>query len=158
MRQHGERVGAAPGPVGGPDPVRGPQDGESARCLHAGAVLRGVVLDLMPPPDALRVMLVGENGTPLMSFGPYGEEEVIAVWRSLAQTTGLVPMIRGSDGRIVPVATQIGRLRVGRVRARRRLPLAGRARPRFLIRRKGASLPARPFVHHEPEMASGLGR
>lgn len=119
--------------------------------------LRGVVLDLGGDAPDLRVRLIDEAGGVVMSLGPFADEEVIAIWRSLASATGLTALMRAGSGRIEPLAPQLGRVRIGRTKERRRAAGAARRRPRFLLRRKSASLPRRPLIYREREIAGGTG-
>ncbi|MDB5511580.1 MAG: hypothetical protein JWR08_1063 [Enterovirga sp.] len=126
--------------------------------LGAGAnPLRGVLLDLGGDVPDLRVRLVDESGRAMMSLGPFPDEEVIAIWRSLASASGLTALMRAGGGQIEPLAPQLGPVRIGRTKERRRTAGAVRRRPRFLLRRKGASLPRRPQIYREREIAGGVG-
>ena len=126
----------------------GPED----RCR-----LDGVVLDLSRGHADLRLVLVDGTGAAVLELGPFPEEDVVAIWRSLASTSGLTPMMRAWNGRTEPLACQLGRLRLGQPQQRRRFATLGHRRPRFLVRRQGARLPARPLIYREREIASGQG-
>ena len=115
----------------------------------------GAVFDLSGPD--LRIVVVDAAHRPLVEFGPFAEEDVIATWRSLSRTAGLVPMMRAHD-ETEELGRSLGRLRIGSSTHRRRLPVSGRRRPRFLARRKSACLSARPLVYRESEIAGGRGR
>ena len=96
-----------------------------------------------------------EAGGILLSLGPFAEEDVIALWRSVVSSSGLLPMVRKEGSDTVVLARQVGRLRLGSGRQAPRLVVLGGRRPRFLVRRKSARLPARPRVHAEREIAAG---
>ena len=152
-------IGAGTAFTCSPDPVP-PLTGEERGpvSVRTSSVLpkpHGVVLDLSAGPEDVRVVLVDGNGRPLLSLGPFPEEDVVARWRSLALTSGAVPMLQAAPDRIEALAVQIGRLRVGSVTRRRRRGLV-RRRPRFLLRRKGSRLPSRPLVYREREIAGGV--
>ena len=117
--------------------------------------MSGAVLDLSRGGDAVKIVLVDEAGEPVMTFGPFPEDDVIATWRSLVAAAGVVPMIRAWDGYTEPLASQLGRLRLGRAQERRRLVVLSRRRPRFLVRRKSTKLPPRPLIVRGREMACG---
>jgi hypothetical protein len=128
--------------------------------LREGAedsVPAGIVLDLARGEADLRIVVVDAASRPVLSLGPFPEEDVIALWRSIAASSGLTPMMRAWNGNAEPLACQLGRLRLGRVADRRRLGVLNRRRPRFLVRRKSARLPVRPLVYREREIAGGIG-
>lgn len=97
--------------------------------------------------DRFVLILVDAQGAPFSELGPFGEEEVVAVWRDVAAKAGLVRMIVREDGGFSPVSQQIGRLVLGRTRIRRRHGSLCDRRPRFLVRRKTGRLPVRPLIH-----------
>jgi hypothetical protein len=121
------------------------------------SVLAGLVLDLAQGEADLRIVIIDAVGRSVLSLGPFPEEDVIAIWRSMAAASGLTPMMRAWNGKTEPLACQLGRLRLGRVADRRRLGVLNRRRPRFLARRKSARLPVRPLVYREREIAGGVG-
>jgi hypothetical protein len=134
--------------------------GEGQRSFRDGAegsVPAGIVLDLARGEDDLRIVIIDAARNPVLSLGPFPEEEIIALWRSIAASSGLTPMMRAWNGEAEPLACQLGRLRLGRVADRRRLGVLNRRRPRFLARRKSARLPVRPLVYREREIAGGVG-
>ena len=92
-------------------------------------------------------------GAALLAFGPYGDDDVLAVWRSLCDRSGL-PMAQ-VDGRgdIRPLLPHLGRIALGAAPDRSRLAVLSGRRPRFLTRRKPSRMPGRPLVHREPEIA-----
>lgn len=118
-----------------------------------GAVPAGVALAFATEAsdlcgeDRFALLLVDAEGEVLARLGPFAEEDVVALWRDCAARTGLPRMILREDGDLAPVSSQIGRVALGRVRQRRRHGLLNGRRPRFLVRRKTARLPARPQVH-----------
>lgn len=157
------RVGAQADKAGCPGPVRTVIEGGTGSCIGAWrqaaeSAPAGVVLDLSGATDDLRIVIVDHAGAPAHILGPFPEEDVIAVWRSIALASGLTPMMRAWNGRTEPLACQLGRLRLGRTQDRRRTGVLNRRRPRFLVRRKSTRLPPRPLVFREPEIAGGRGR
>jgi hypothetical protein len=87
-----------------------------------------------------------------MRLGRFDENEVVAVWRELAATTGFPLLTQSEDGAVQQPFPQVGRVRLGRVRIRRRHGLLNGRRPRFLVRRKTTRLPRRPTVYREHEI------
>ena len=121
--------------------------------LSAGAEPAGLALTLGPAEgDAFLVRLVDRDGGSLQDLGPFAEDEVIAVWRSLGAASGLPLQIQRGDGRLETPYPQLGRLQLGAIRTRRRHGLLGHRRPRFLTRRKPGAWPLRPRVHREREI------
>jgi hypothetical protein len=108
--------------------------------------------------EIFRIMLATEDGREILDLGPFGDDDAIAIWRSLGASTGLPMVIVGRDGRLYRPYDQIGRLMLGPARQRRRFAPLSRRRPRFLIRRKSARMPRRPLVYREPELAGREGR
>ena len=98
------------------------------------------------------LVLVQEGGGQGIVIGRFGEEDIVAVWRSFAESSGLPLVLERCDGTLGQPYQQIGRLRVGQVRQRRRHGLLAGRRPRFLVRRKTARLPERPIVHRGREI------
>jgi len=97
--------------------------------------------------DRFELLLIDAGGGVLARLGPFGEEDVVAQWRDCAAKTGLPRMIVREDGQVAEVTRQLGPLALGRSRQRRRVGLLNGRRPRFLVRRKTARLPARPQIH-----------
>ena len=97
--------------------------------------------------DRFVLHVVDAEGEILSRLGPFTEEDIVATWRDCANRSGLKRMILREDGSIAPVSNQIGRLALGTSRQRRRHGLLNGRRPRFLVRRKTARLPARPQIH-----------
>ncbi|HJE24628.1 MAG TPA: DUF6101 family protein [Methylorubrum populi] len=97
--------------------------------------------------ERFSLLLVDAEGEVTMQLGPFAEEDIVALWRDVSAKGGLARMLRREDGAIVPVAHQVGRLVLGKGRQRRRHAALSGRRPRFLVRRKTARLPARPCIH-----------
>ncbi|MGY2052821.1 DUF6101 family protein [Methylobacterium sp. JK268] len=127
-------VGAIPGSIGRAASV--------ALCLDADA-------SDAAGEDRFSVLLLDRAGDPLMRLGTYGDADVVAVWRRLGAETGLPLLVIQEDGAVTAMGAQIGRLKLGAVRIRRRHGLLNHRRPRFLCRRKTSRLPLRPAVHRE---------
>ncbi len=90
-------------------------------------------------------MVLDRSGDPLMRLGLYGDDEVVAVWRRLGAESGLPLVVIQEDGAVSPMGEQLGRLKLGAVRIRRRHGLLNHRRPRFLTRaqdRPPAAAPA----------------
>lgn len=97
--------------------------------------------------DRFVMHVVDAEGEILDRLGPFMEEDIVATWRDCAMRSGLPRMILREDGSVAPVSQQIGRLALGKTRQRRRHGLLNGRRPRFLVRRKTARLPARPQIY-----------
>lgn len=76
------------------------------------------------------------------------DSDVIAEWRKWGNALGLPLLMEGTDGHLVAAENRLGEVAVERPRPRRRGAFLAR-RPRFLIRRRAAKLPAVPFVHRD---------
>lgn len=138
------------------DPLNGKPD-DAARYLigrERWLIASRIVLRLGPD---LRILLEGRNGRTLLTFGPFAEEDVIAIWRGLGNASGLPLAIEAPDGALETPCPQIGHVRLGRLHDRRHLVILSGRRPRFLARRKPARWSGRPIVHREREIASGRG-
>jgi hypothetical protein len=137
--------------------ARLPVCGLLAGRADAGARLTGVALSYAEDEadlcgeDRFHLLLIDAEGRTAQVLGPFPEEDVVAIWRDLAAQAGLTRMIVREDGGLVPVALQVGRLMLGRVRIRRRHAGLGARRPRFLARRKTGRLPARPQIFRGEE-------
>ncbi len=103
------------------------------------------------------VRVTDTDGEALVVLGPYPEEEIVAVWRSLAAKSGLPLLLAGPDGTLQQLYRHLGRLRLGDAIGRSRLEVLSGRRPRFLVRRKSARMPLRPLVYREREIATGRG-
>ncbi|MFE1600720.1 DUF6101 family protein [Methylobacterium sp. ID0610] len=107
--------------------------------------------------DRFALLLLDKDGDPLMRLGTYGDADVVAVWRRLGAETGLPLLVIQEDGAVTPMGAQIGRLKLGAVRIRRRHGLLSGRRPRFLCRRKTARLPLRPIVYRDEDQLTDHG-
>lgn len=119
----------------------------------AGRPAAGIAMRLDPECDVFHLILLDAANGALLALGPFGEDEVVAEWRALAAATGLELKIQLPNGAILSPYPQIGRVFLGPLRQRRRHGLLARRRPRFLTRRKVGSVPLRPPVHREDELA-----
>jgi hypothetical protein len=105
--------------------------------------------------DTFEIAIVDDRGGVAQALGPYGEDEVVAVWRTLGDATGLPLMVQTPDGAVSNPYPQIGPLKLGPTRIRRRHGLLAHRRPRFLVNRRTTSLPLRPLVFREPALSEG---
>jgi hypothetical protein len=106
--------------------------------------------------DRFALLLVDPSGQTLMRLGPFGEDDVVAVWRDCAAKSGLPRMIVRETGALAIVTPQLGPVALGTTRTRRKHGLLNGRRPRFLVRRKTGRLPARPQIFRgEHEIVSG---
>jgi hypothetical protein len=120
----------------------------------AALILRAVD----PEADSFRIAVADREGRTLIDLGPFGDEDAVAIWRSLAASSGLPLVMVGLDGQVHQPVQQIGRIQLGAIRIRRAMALLAGRRPRFLVRRKTARLPRRPLVYSEREIARGSPR
>lgn len=97
--------------------------------------------------DRFCLLIVDAEGEVLSRLGPFGEDDIVALWRDFAAKSGLPRMIIREGGGLSTVSRQLGRVALGTTRQRRRHGLLNGRRPRFLVRRKSARLPARPQIH-----------
>ncbi|ACL55405.1 DUF6101 family protein [Methylobacterium nodulans] len=107
--------------------------------------------------DRFALLLLDKDGDPLMQLGTYGDADVVAVWRRLGAETGLPLLVIQEDGAVTPLGAQLGRVKLGAVRIRRRHGLLSGRRPRFLCRRKTGRLPLRPAVHRDEDPLTDHG-
>ncbi|WP_026596816.1 DUF6101 family protein [Methylobacterium sp. 77] len=106
--------------------------------------------------DRFALLIVDATGTTLGRLGPFGDDDVVAVWRDCSARTGLPRMIVREDGTLATVSHQLGRVALGTTRTRRRHGLLNGRRPRFLVRRKTGVLPVRPLIYRgENEIIGG---
>ncbi|WP_375458759.1 DUF6101 family protein [uncultured Enterovirga sp.] len=146
-----DMAGAWSGSVGG----EGLPLGISTLSSRIAGAARPAGLALKLDGDAFRISVADAAGACLVELGPYDEDEVVAVWRSLAASSGLPLLVPGVDGALDQAYPQMGRLVLGPRVDRRRLAVLSGRRPRFLVRRKPARLPRRPVIYREKEMAAG---
>ncbi|MET7245233.1 DUF6101 family protein [Methylobacterium sp. EM32] len=107
--------------------------------------------------DRFAVTLLDRSGDPVMRLGIWGDDEVVAVWRRLGAESGLPLVVIQEDGAVSPMGEQIGRVKLGVVRIRRRHGLLAHRRPRFLTRRKTGRLPLRPLVYRDEALMTEGG-
>jgi len=110
---------------------------------------------MRPAPDEgfyILEVIFADGRTPLVLGPAFCEWEVVALWRRAGATLGLALLVQALDGRIVAPWGQIGHVRLGPLRYRRRSATMVRRRPNFLRRRKVARLPERPVVRREIEL------
>jgi Family of unknown function (DUF6101) len=117
----------------------------------AGVALR---LEGAGDTESFAIAIVDLHGVTLIPLGRFAEEDVVAEWRALGASSGLPLLIERADGSFDLPYPQIGRVRLGEFRIRRRHGLLNGRRPRFLTRRKTGRLPLRPAVHREREITS----
>jgi hypothetical protein len=140
--------------------------GPAASVLAAPSPLPGIVGEpgVRAAAVAMRAVGGGEHyelvlldaaNAPLLAFGRYSEDDIVAEWRRLANASGLALKIQLPNGAVMTPYPQLGRVLLGPTRRRRRHGLLAHRRPRFLTRRKAARFPLRPQVHREPELAGG---
>lgn len=158
MTGSNQTIGAGRAIADGPD-VKRETAGHAAPRELVGPLFNRPATSLLlrREEDGCRIVVSGEGGATLMSLGPFAEEDVIAVWRSLAATSGLPLAILYPDGTAEHLSAQIGRLKLGPIRVRRRLVVLNGRRPRFLVKRKFGRWPTRPLVYRECEIAGGRG-
>ncbi len=118
----------------------------------AGRPAASVAMRLERGRELYHLVLLGPEGDALMAFGSYGEDDVVAEWRSLGAATGLELKIQLPNGSIMTPYPQLGRVLLGASRQRRRHGLLANRRPRFLTRRKVGRFALRPVIHQEDEM------
>lgn len=124
--------------------------------LTGAAVPRGLALDFVDGEFIIQVCPT--DGAEPLRLGPYDYEDVVAVWRQMAAASGLPLLLPGPDGKLQQPYPQIGRLLIGARSDRRRLAVLSGRRPRFLAKRRVATLPRRPRIHRETELAQGQAR
>lgn len=142
------------------------QDGIDAAAFAANGVFSASPLAMIAPGEAAGIVLgfadhgsdeggedrfsllvVDAEGEVLSRLGPFGEDDIVALWRDFAAKSGLPRMIIPEGGGLSTVSRQLGRVALGTTRQRRRHGLLNGRRPRFLVRRKSARLPARPQIY-----------
>ena len=105
--------------------------------------------------EEFRLEVIDEAGAAIVSLGTFLDDEVIAIWRSMAASSGLPLLVAGPDGQLGQPYPQLGKLVLGTRLERSRLAVLSGRRPRFLVKRKAARLPRRPLVHREREIVRG---
>lgn len=149
---HGAVPPREDGPVPHPRDLARAEPARRATRLLGPRDAAGVALCLDPQSDEFRLVLADRDGAPAASFGPFPEEEVVALWRSLGGATGLPLLVQRADGGYDAPYPRVGPLQLGAVRFRRRHGLLNGRRPRFLVRRKTGAWALRPAVHRDAEM------
>jgi hypothetical protein len=137
--------------------------GSVAQACAAGfepAPARGIALALAeeagPAGEPLfDLLIINADDEIACRLGQYHEEEVVAIWRRLGQTTGLPLMLKNEDGSLLEPYPQIGAVALGHLRMRRRHGLLRNRRPRFLTRRKTGQARQGAPVHRGRELTSG---
>jgi hypothetical protein len=114
----------------------------------------GLALKVDPNTDGFLIDVVDRDSTMLVRLGPFDQDDIVAVWRSLGASSGLPLMVERPDGGLDAPYAQVGPLPLGAVRIRRRHGLLSGRRPRFLVRRKTGRLPPRPRVFRKDELFS----
>jgi hypothetical protein len=114
----------------------------------------GLALKVDPNTDGFLIEVVDRDSTMLVRLGPFDQDDIVAVWRSLGASSGLPLMVERPDGGLDAPYAHVGPLPLGAVRIRRRHGLLSGRRPRFLVRRKTARLPPRPRVFRKDELFS----
>jgi hypothetical protein len=100
----------------------------------------GVVLTLAGAPDEPRFIIRLDHADPELSVvlaDTVEDDDIVALWRQLADQTGLPRFLEREPGVLEATEARIGQVAVGPARAmRRRGAVALRRRPRFLTRRR----------------------
>ncbi|MCB5175426.1 MULTISPECIES: DUF6101 family protein [Microvirga] len=121
-----------------------------------GAAATALALQADPEGSGFHLVLL--DGTKaLLTLGPYAEEDVVAEWRALGAAAGLPLTVRFSNGSVMALCRQVGRLQVGPLWPRSRHKLLTSRRPRFLTRRKTGCFPQRPRIFREAEIVPRQG-
>lgn len=125
-------------------------------CHH----LRGLALRLVERAEPVNndaelfeIAAIDRNGVCVLSLGQFHEDEVVAIWRKLGQSSGLALMLQNPDGSLLEPYPQMGGVQLGTVFLRRRHGLLRHRRPRFLTRRKVGQPSPRPLVYRRNEIA-----
>ena len=129
----------------------------TTRTGFAAARPHCLALRINPASEGFCLAILDAEHRTLLTLGSYPEQEAVAAWHRLGLAAGLALAIEGPDGSVQVPYPQLGRVRLGTTRVRRRHALLSGRRPRFLTRRKTAHFPPRPRVHREPEIAGGFG-
>jgi hypothetical protein len=112
------------------------------------AAFAGVALKLMPGEDAVAVMLAHKDpGLALPLFVSLQADDAMVEWRVWGSVLGLPLLVEEGEGRREPFA-QLGGLRVGAVRPRRRRrSVLRKRRPAILLRRRPGHVDAATPVY-----------
>jgi hypothetical protein len=118
--------------------------------LEAG--FTGVAIRLVEQPGAKageRVEIVlahADRSRDAVLYAADHSDDVIAEWQAWAERLSLPLMLENADGVLEVAFPQLGALRIGTPRPRRRKAILAGRRPRFLTRRKTGTTPQRPKV------------
>ena len=96
-------------PSGAPDPDGAAETAPDFVAQVPGQA-RPVGIALAFDGERFTIRVVDEAGSPCVTLGSYEEDEVVAVWRSLAGASGLPLLVPGPDGRLEQPYPQIGRI------------------------------------------------
>ncbi len=107
--------------------------------------------------ELFEIAIVDEAGAVAQVLGPYPTDDVVAVWRAIAGASGLALLVQDPEGVVSAPYPQLGPLRLGTSRMRRRVGLLNHRRPRFLTRRKPGALPVSPRVFRDARLSVGVG-
>ncbi|MDJ1160019.1 DUF6101 family protein [Chelatococcus sp. SYSU_G07232] len=106
-----------------------------------------------PFDESFELVLVHEDAACSVVVGRFDADEIVAAWRTFSARSGLPLLMQRVDGMLESPYEQIGRVRLGPIRIRRRHGLLNGRRPRFLVRRKTTRLPDRPVMVRGRELA-----
>jgi hypothetical protein len=119
----------------------------------------GIALRLEEPPvpmqDQVYIDCVDANSETLYRFGPFPEEEVVAIWRLFQRWSGLPLLSETLDGQFLAIEDRFGGTLPEYRRARRAYAFLSVRRPRFLTRRKMGRWSLRPVIRREREILRG---
>lgn len=106
--------------------------------------------------DRFHLVVLDRDNAALLAFGSYPEEDVVAEWRALGASSGLVLKIQLPNGSVMTPYPQIGRVLLYPTRIGRRIGLLNDRRPRFLTRRKPGRFPLRSQVYRKAEISGRM--
>lgn len=127
----------------------GPASARSADALEA---YQGVAIRLVAETDGSageRVEIVlahVDRRRDVVLYAADHADDVIAEWQAFAERLLLPLMFEDAVGVRTVAFPQLGALRIGKPRPRRRKAILSGRRPRFLTRRKAGIVPQRPKV------------
>lgn len=127
----------------------GPASAGNGDALEA---YRGVAIRLVAETDGSageRVEIVlahTDRRRDVVLYAADHADDVIAEWQAFAGRLLLPLMFEDADGVRTVAFPQLGALRIGKPRPRRRKAILSGRRPRFLTRRKAGIVPQRPKV------------